>query len=302
MERLNYHHLYLFWVLSQEGTFTKAAERLRIAQSAVTSQIQQLEEQLGLVLVDRQNRRRPVLTEEGLKVVSYAQAIFEAGDELLKWSKIGERDNQKTLRVGAISGLSRNFLYEFFEPLLDHEQTKIEVTTGDQEKLIRLLKEHSLDLILSSHNVQSEGRIGFRSHVLKSSPLVFVVASAHKIKRADLKDYLKVRPLYVPGDAFEAKPELNAFLERLKIPLKIRGEFDDIALLRVFAVKSGAVVAIPQMGVLNDLLSNDLSIISKAASIEQRFYAITRQKRFPNSIISHLIESMAQKDHRDLAR
>ena len=39
MERLNYHHLYLFWTLAKEGTFTKTAEKLSIAQSAVTSQI-----------------------------------------------------------------------------------------------------------------------------------------------------------------------------------------------------------------------------------------------------------------------
>lgn len=44
MVQLNHHHLYIFWILAKQGTFTNAAKTLSIAQSAVTSQIKILKE------------------------------------------------------------------------------------------------------------------------------------------------------------------------------------------------------------------------------------------------------------------
>ena len=110
---LNYHHLYYFWLLSKEGSFTKVAEKLAIAQSAVSGQINQLEESLGMSLIDRSNKRRPIFTEEGKKVLDYADNIFETGEELLQWARTGSTQKELIIKIGALSGLSRNFQYEF---------------------------------------------------------------------------------------------------------------------------------------------------------------------------------------------
>jgi LysR family transcriptional activator of nhaA len=295
MNRLNYHHLYLFWILAKEGTFTKSAERLSIAQSAVTSQIKQLEETLDMKLMDRTNRRKPVLTEEGKLVLEFADSIFEKGEELLKWSKLGIKSVGQVVRIGAISGLSRNFQYEFIAPLVERGDVKIEVVTGDQEKLVRLLKEHSLDMILSSHSVPSEGRVSFHSHVLNKSPVVFVVKNSLKIRSGDLKEHLRKLPLCLPSKSFEARPELDAFLGRLKLVPNVIAEVDDIALLRILAIRSGSVVAIPEMGVINELKTRDLVIVGKATGIEQRFYAVTRQRQFPSALAEKLIETIRKK-------
>lgn len=296
MNTLNYHHLYLFWILTKEGTFTKSAERLSIAQSAVTSQIKQLEESLGMTLMDRANRRKPVLTEEGKLVLEFVDFIFEKGEELLKWSKLGIKTGGHIIRIGAISGLSRNFQYEFIAPLFECEDVKIEVITGDQEKLVRLLKEHSLDMILSSHSVPSEGRVSFFSHVLKRSPVVFVVKNNLKIRSGDLKEYLRKLPLCLPSKSFEARPELDAFLGRFKFIPNVIAEVDDIALLRIFAIRSGAVVAIPEMGVINELKTKDLIVVGKPLGIEQRFYAVTRKRQIPSPLAEKLIDTIRNRN------
>lgn len=289
MHRLNYHHLYLFWTLAQEGTFTRTSEKLLISQSAITAQIKQLEQLLDLELIDRSNRRKPTLTEEGKKVLEYAHSIFETGNELLKWAKGGNYSKNKTLKIGALSGLSRNFQYEFLSPFVRMENIKIEVITGDQEKLVRLLKEHSLDLILSSHNVSSDGRVRFYSHVLKTSPMLFVINAKEKKSSYNLRDYLKEKPLYMPGSSFEAKAELDAYLEKLKVNVNVHGEIDDTALLRVFALKSNAVVAVSELGIINEIKSKEIHVIEKSNKIAQRFYAITRQKKHPNNLIESIV-------------
>lgn len=291
MLRLNYHHLFIFWILSREGTFSRCALRLRISQSAVTSQVKQLEELLGLTLIDRQNKRKPTITEEGRLVAEFAGVIFEKGEELLSWSKTGIQGQARILRVGAISSLSRNFQYEFLEPILSRADAKIEVTTGDQEKLIRLLKEHALDVILSSHNVVSDGKTKFYSHVLQTSDLVFVIHRKNRLRESNIKDYLKKFSLVLPGPNFEARPEVDAFIERLKIQAKILAEIDDIALMRLFALRSGAIVALPEMGVQNELKSKELIVIGRASGVGQRFYAITRDKKYPNLFVEELVRA-----------
>lgn len=293
MQRLNHHHLFIFWTFARAGTFTNASQELSIAQSAVTSQIKQLEDALGLTLIDRSNKRRPELTSDGRRVLDYANSIFEASQELLKWATKGEAPKASVIRVGAISGLSRNLQYEFLLPVMEDASIKIEVTTGDQENLVRLLKEHSLDVVLSSHNVRSDGRVSFYSHVLTASPLIFVTKHDRGFKKGfPLVDWLEKRPLYLPGSSFEIRPELDAFLEGLKASIRVAGEIDDIALLRIFALRSGAVVALPEMGVKGDIEKNELTVLGRSGAIEQRFYAITRQKRVPNKTIETLILKM----------
>jgi LysR family transcriptional regulator, transcriptional activator of nhaA len=53
MDRLNYHHLRYFREVAQEGHLTRAAERLNLSQSALSTQIRQLEERLGHALFER---------------------------------------------------------------------------------------------------------------------------------------------------------------------------------------------------------------------------------------------------------
>lgn len=295
MQRLNHHHLYIFWTLARSGSFTGAAKDLSIAQSAVTSQIKQLEESLNLSLIDRSNKRRPELTSDGRRVLDYANLIFESSEELLKWATKGEAPEASIIKVGAISGLSRNLQYEFLSPIINDPSVKLEVTTGDQDNLVKQLKEHSLDVVLSSHNVRSEGKVPFYSHVLTSSPVVFVSKNFKNKNKNSLKDNLETSPIYLPGKNFEARPELDAYLENLKIAIKVAGEIDDIALLRIFALRSNAIVALPEMGVKNDIDKKELFVIAKAGEIEQRFYAITRQKRIPHKIIEGLISKIRKK-------
>lgn len=290
MDRINHHHLFLFWTLARVGTFTNAAHELSIAQSAVTSQIKQLEESLGLVLIDRSNRRRPELTEEGRRVLEYADAIFETSQELLKWARKGKEPKASIIRVGAISSLSRNIQYEFLKPILNDSSIKISMTTGDQDNLIRLLREHALDVILTSHNVLSSGKVLFYSHVLTTSPVIFASRLDRRTpKGTKLKTILTRKPLYLPGLSFEIRPELDAYLETFKQPLRIAGDIEDIALLRILALRSGAVVALPEVGIRTEIEEGELTVWGRAGKIEQRYYAITRQKIVPQRVIQTLI-------------
>ena len=62
MTGLNYNHLRYFWHVAREGNLTRAAEKLAVSQSALSTQIRTLEERLGHPLFERTGRQL-ILTE-----------------------------------------------------------------------------------------------------------------------------------------------------------------------------------------------------------------------------------------------
>ena len=74
-------HLRYFVTVARERNFTRAAEKLHIAQPPLSRQIQQLEEEVGMVLLDRDSR--PLrLTEAGRLLYEHAAQVLERFDDL----------------------------------------------------------------------------------------------------------------------------------------------------------------------------------------------------------------------------
>ena len=71
------HQLRYFLAVVDQGSFTAAAEAVRISQSGVSTQIQKLERELGISLLDR-SARRAVLTSAGSSLVPHARSAVAA--------------------------------------------------------------------------------------------------------------------------------------------------------------------------------------------------------------------------------
>jgi DNA-binding transcriptional LysR family regulator len=77
---MEFRHLNTFRVVAAELSFTRAAARLGYVQSAVTSHIKALEDELGIRLFDRMGRRI-MLTHAGNQLLDYADRILQLADE-----------------------------------------------------------------------------------------------------------------------------------------------------------------------------------------------------------------------------
>ena len=77
--RENYNDLYVFVMVAQEGSFTKAAAKLDIAQSGVSRTVRDLEARLGVQLLNRTTRKLS-LTQAGERLYQTAQESFQTLD------------------------------------------------------------------------------------------------------------------------------------------------------------------------------------------------------------------------------
>ncbi len=107
MQWLNYHHLYYFRVIANEGGIAKAAEKLRLGQPTLSLQLKQLEEMVGKPLFERRNRKM-ILTEAGRSALDYANEIFRLGDEMLEVLKDRTINNQTHLQIGALDSVPKS--------------------------------------------------------------------------------------------------------------------------------------------------------------------------------------------------
>lgn len=111
---MNLRHVRTFVTVAEEGTVSKAALRLRVAQPALSRQINDLEAELGIRLFDRV-RKRLVLTGEGDRLLADCRNILSAVDSLSERARLLRRPDAGILKVAAtpqmIDGVFSTFLH-----------------------------------------------------------------------------------------------------------------------------------------------------------------------------------------------
>jgi DNA-binding transcriptional LysR family regulator len=115
---MDLRHVRTFVTVAEQGTVSKAALYLRVAQPALSRQISDLEAELGIRLFDRV-RKRLVLTGEGEQLLADCRNILSAVDSLGERAQQFRRPDVGVLKVGAtpqmIDGVFATFLHRYAE-------------------------------------------------------------------------------------------------------------------------------------------------------------------------------------------
>jgi LysR family transcriptional activator of nhaA len=283
---MNFHHLQYFWAVASDGNLTRTAKRLRIAQSALSSQIRQLEDELGQALFSREGRGL-VLTEAGKLALSYADDIFAAGNELVSTLREGRRRTHR-VRVGAVATLSRNFQRSFLRPILAQKDVRLRLSSGSFEELLAQLTSHELDIVLSNRPAPGRDHDDFRSRRLARQPVSLV--SSRKPKGFRFPKDLDRRPMILPGLASEIRAEFDALCQRSGVRPRILAEVDDMATMRLLARDSEALVLVPSVVVRDELRDGLVHEVCTLSEVFESFYSITVDRRFPHPLIDELLK------------
>ncbi len=274
MNWLNYHHLYYFWTVGKLKSFTKAAEELRIAQSAVSLQVASLEDFLGKKLIIRSTSKKLALTEEGHVVFSQAEEIFRQGKELVDGIK--EDGLPTSIRFGALGSLSKNLQIRLLRPILESADIELTVDVGDANTLLSRLLGFHIDAILCDVPYPHSEDEPLLQREIAKEPYC-LVARPQKLKMP-VNDRLDKYGVYLPAKSNPATAEIEGFLESQKSKILVKGYIDDIALLRLLAIETDSVIAIPEVGADRELKSKKLVKLHDFRSLFQKFYLVVRQK------------------------
>jgi len=285
---LNYHHLRYFWIVAHEGNLTRAAKQHSIAQSALSMQIQQLENQLGQPLFERRGRRL-ILTEAGQIALDFADSIFATGEEML--ATLGQLDqpHRRRLRVGALATLSRNFQIQFLAPLLAREEVEVVIRSGTLGDLLKHLEAFQIDVLLSNVAPVRDAATNWVSHEIDEQPVSLVGHPQPARRDRRLEDLLSSESLVLPTPQSSIRTGFDALVSRLGVHPRIAAEVDDMAMLRLVARAHAGLAVVPPIVVKDELDNGVLEEVAKLPGLAETFWAITLARRFPNPLLDRVL-------------
>lgn len=291
MAPLNYNHLRYFREVAREGNLTRAAERLAVSQSALSTQIRTLEERLGHALFERIGRQL-VLTEAGRMALDHADAIFAVGDDLIATLKAGT-GKRRLLKIGALATLSRNFQIEFLRPCLGRPDIEIVLTSGSLGELQGALKQLDLDVVLCNQPPQGADAEGVIAQRLAEQTISLMAAPQLKCRATTPREALLSHPVILPTGETGIRAEFDALCQRIGVTPTIVAEVDDMAMLRLMAREAIGLAPLPAIVVRDELQAGTLSEVVALPEISERFYALTMPRQFPNPVVGELIKAAA---------
>jgi LysR family transcriptional activator of nhaA len=286
--RLNFHHLHYFWRVAKTGHLSRVANEIHVSQSALSSQIRQLEERIGEQLFTRKERRLE-LTDTGRLVFGYAERIFDQGSELMGRLE-GKETGQKKIRIGSVSTLSRNYQENWLRPLLSDPELTLSLESGLLEGLLDRLIKHELDIVLANEAVPSNPERPLHCKLLASQVMTVVGATdVWKKKSIESPKELHGIEMALPGTRHATRVQFDALCTSLGAVPKIRAEVDDMAMLRLLTRDSGWLALLPEVVVQDELRSGQLRIVGVLEQLTENFYAITAPHRYQPEALKILI-------------
>jgi len=161
-----------YWVATLKS-MTRAAEKLFMTQSAISSRVSALEEELGILLIDRRDRQRFALTNAGMRFLQYAERLMTIHRQLR--DELGTEDaGVHLLRVGAIESVLHTWLIPLLQHLRSvHPKLQLELTVEITPVLVEAVKRGTLDLVFAAQSISAPD---IRTRPLPTMEMVFVGA------------------------------------------------------------------------------------------------------------------------------
>lgn len=192
---MDLRHLQTFKTIAEEGSFVQAADKLQYAQSTITLQIQQLEEELHSELFDRQ-RKKIQLTRAGRTLLTHAIQVLNQVEQMQQDLQDLAEGESGHVRVGLIEPVASAYLGDVLSAFCERYpkvQLTIEVlsTITVHEKVAA----GEIDLGISTPPPTS---VGLSFEPLLIEPMVLLIPEHHPLQQREnifLRDLQKERIL-----------------------------------------------------------------------------------------------------------
>lgn len=292
MSKLNYKHLYYFWVVAKSGSITRACERLHLTPQTVSGQLSQFEEVLGERLFKRTGRRQQ-LTDRGQVVLSYAEEIFTLGQELEDVFRHKTNTRQLQFRVGVSDAVPKTMAYRLIEPALRSQDTlRMICREGKVGSLLTELAVHRLDIVIADSPMPPSVEVRAFNHLLGECGLSFFatpeLAQQHP---GAFPAVLDGAPMLIPGDDVASRPRLMRWFEEQHIRPRIVGEFDDGALMMAFGQAGVGIFTAPSA--IATQIQQQFGVVSLGSTntVTEKFYAISVERKLTHPAVVAISEA-----------
>ncbi|MBD9531181.1 LysR family transcriptional regulator [Comamonas sp. CMM01] len=287
---LNFRHLYYFWIVVQEGGFSRAAERLGMAVQTVSMQVRDLEKALGHQLL-KPAGRGVALTDAGQAAFARADEVFHLGQRITDEVREAASTGTVKLSVGLSDGISKLAAHALLEPVLATPQLRLVCHEGEFEELLSELALHQLDVVLAGQAAPPNPNRRLRSERIARSTIQWFgpTTLVKKAARDQFPQSLAHLPVLLPTSHSPLRAALDQWFHAIHVRPRVVGEFEDSALLAVFAARGLGVFPVSELGAKDVSLVRGLRQLGSSLDVAEEVHAIWSRRGQNHPLVRQLL-------------
>ncbi len=288
MRGFNLDHLQTFADVVRLGSFSAAAAKLNLTQPAISLQIRQLEQKLGLRLIERVGRRATP-TAAGRDLLKHAGQIDAAVAAALE--DVAQHSRGVTGRVRI--GIGATACIHLLPPLLSELRRKfpqldLMVNTGNAPEMLRAVEDNTLDLALVTlPPPRRDGRARPLPRALEITPLLrddFVAIAAQGGGRHGLSDpatpaALAQRPLVIPEPGGHTRSLIDDWFAAGGLAPKPGMELDSVEAIKQLVAAGLGCSVLPGMAVATPDARRGLAVLALKPKLSRQLALVLRRDK-----------------------
>jgi len=287
---INYHHLFYFKTVAEEGSVSKAAHKLHIGQPTLSAQLKQFEDNLGVPLFERQHKKL-ILTEQGQVALDYSKNIFKMGSEMYEVLHDRLKPNRLSLHLGSLDGISKKIVVHLVKRALQIENCQITLSEGNSAQLLRLLAAHEIDMVVTNFLPSGSDSKGLLSRLIAKKNISIYAASDFKTLKKNFPKSLSAQPLIVPTYDSRLRQDLDHWGKTNKLELNIITETQDVSVQTLMAINSMGLIPAAAHTVADDVRAGKLIEIGKLQGVYEELFLLTAQRKIVNPVAAELMKN-----------
>jgi DNA-binding transcriptional LysR family regulator len=216
---MDLRHLRTFVTVAEQGTVSKAAIDLHTAQPALSRQVAELEQELGLKLFDRVGRRL-VLTAEGEQLLTTCRSVLGQVNFLSEQAQLLRAQDSGVLKVAA-SPIQIEFALATFLPLYAKRYPNVQVKLIESvgADTLAMMERSEIHLCISLLDVVGAGNRNLGAYPVPPLELVAACHPSVQFEHGDLIDISRIasHPLLLQDSSFVARKTFDAVCRLAKL-------------------------------------------------------------------------------------
>ncbi|OFZ30169.1 MAG: LysR family transcriptional regulator [Bdellovibrionales bacterium RIFCSPHIGHO2_01_FULL_40_29] len=287
---INYHHLYYFKTIAEEQSVSKAAIKLRLGQPTLSAQLKIFEDSLGVQLFERHHKKL-TLTEHGKVALTYSHQIFALGTEMSETLQNKFKPAKPDLRIAALDSIPKQIVLKLVHAALKISPCQITLLEGKSDELIRDLRHHRIDLLITNFIPSSTETKGIFYRSIMTNSISFYGAPQFKHLKKKFPESLTGQPVLLPTYDSKLRFDLDHWRTRHAIDFEILSETQDIAVKELMAISGLGLLPAAAHSLSRQLQSKELIEIGKLDHIREEIFLVTADRKIENKITKELMRS-----------
>jgi LysR family transcriptional activator of nhaA len=289
---LNYRHLYYFWVVAKEGAFGRAADRLDVAVQTISAQVRELEKSLGHQLL-KPEHRGVTTTPAGDVAFLRADEIFRIGQSIPDEVRQAASTRVLRLAVGLSDGISKLAAHRLLQPILGEPSLRLVCHDGQVDALVADLGLHRLDMVLAGQPAPYIPALRMTSTPLLRSPIAWYAPPemVDAVPRMEFPQSLAELPMLLPTRHSALRQTLDCWLENQGIRPRVVGEFEDSALLVIFAARGLGVFPLSDAAAQDSRFAKGMRLLGRSEAVREEVHAILSPRGQHHPLVARILSA-----------